>query len=106
MSLTVGAASSSACWVRTAPARPPSSRRSRAACRRRPAASFAPLDGLQAHHVVGRGICHYPEAWRLFPELSVLRNLMLGTYLRSDRGASGPHALDDDDEIRWIYLGA
>jgi branched-chain amino acid transport system ATP-binding protein len=44
-----------------------------------------PLDGLPAHHVVGRGICHCPEGRRLFPELSVLKNLMLGAYLRSDR---------------------
>jgi len=44
-----------------------------------------PLDGLPAHRVVGRGICHCPEGRRLFPELSVLKNLMLGAYLRSDR---------------------
>jgi branched-chain amino acid transport system ATP-binding protein len=63
-----------------------------------------PLDGLPAHNVVGRGICHCPEGRRLFPELSVLRNLMVGAYLRSDRGASGPRTLADD-EIRRIYLG-
>jgi branched-chain amino acid transport system ATP-binding protein len=44
-----------------------------------------PLDGLPAHNVVGRGICHCPEGRRLFPELSALKNLMLGAYLRSDR---------------------
>ncbi|MGP0088420.1 MAG: ABC transporter ATP-binding protein [Xanthobacteraceae bacterium] len=44
-----------------------------------------PLDGLPAYHVVGRGICHCPEGRRLFPELSVLKNLMLGAYLRNDR---------------------
>jgi branched-chain amino acid transport system ATP-binding protein len=43
------------------------------------------LDGLPAHKVVGRGICHCPEGRRLFPELSVLKNLMLGAYLRRDR---------------------
>jgi branched-chain amino acid transport system ATP-binding protein len=44
-----------------------------------------PLDGLPAHRVVGLGICHCPEGRRLFPELSVLKNLQLGAYLRKDR---------------------
>jgi branched-chain amino acid transport system ATP-binding protein len=43
------------------------------------------LDGLPAHKVVGRGICHCPEGRRLFPELSVFKNLMLGAYLRDDK---------------------
>jgi len=43
------------------------------------------LDGLPAHKVVGRGICHCPEGRRLFPELSVLKNLLLGAYLRRDQ---------------------
>lgn len=43
------------------------------------------LQGLAAHQVVGKGICHCPEGRRLFPELSVLKNLMLGAYLRRDR---------------------
>jgi branched-chain amino acid transport system ATP-binding protein len=43
------------------------------------------LDRLPAHQVVARGICHCPEGRRVFPELSVSKNLMLGAYLRSDR---------------------
>ena len=43
------------------------------------------LQALPAHAVVGKGICHCPEGRRLFPELTVLKNLMLGAYLRSDR---------------------
>lgn len=43
------------------------------------------LQGFPAHEVVGKGICHCPEGRRLFPELSVLKNLMLGAYLRRDR---------------------
>jgi branched-chain amino acid transport system ATP-binding protein len=43
------------------------------------------LDGLPAHRVVARGICHCPEGRRLFPELSVSKNLMLGAYLRDDK---------------------
>ncbi len=43
------------------------------------------LERLPAHQVVGRGICHCPEGRRLFPELSVTKNLMLGAYLRNDK---------------------
>ena len=45
------------------------------------------LQNLPAHTVVGKGICHCPEGRRLFPELTVLKNLMLGAYLRRDAGA-------------------
>ena len=44
-----------------------------------------PLQGVPTHLVVGRGICHCPEGRRLFPELTVLKNLELGAYLRGDR---------------------
>ena len=44
----------------------------------------ASLQGVPAHAVVGPGICHCPEGRRLFPELTVLKNLMLGAYLRKD----------------------
>jgi len=43
------------------------------------------LDPLPAHKVVAAGICHCPEGRRLFPELSVLKNLQLGAYLRRDK---------------------
>ena len=45
------------------------------------------LQGVPAHAVVGQGICHCPEGRRLFPELTVLKNLMLGAYLRNDKAA-------------------
>ena len=47
--------------------------------------SGSSLDALPAHDVVARGICHCPEGRRVFPELSVLKNLMLGAYLRNDK---------------------
>ncbi|HEY1361578.1 MAG TPA: ABC transporter ATP-binding protein [Xanthobacteraceae bacterium] len=47
------------------------------------------IDRLPAHAVVARGICHCPEGRRLFPELSVRKNLMLGAYLRRDRDGIG-----------------
>lgn len=43
------------------------------------------LEGMPAHRVVGAGICHCPEGRRLFAELSVHKNLLLGAYLRDDR---------------------
>jgi len=45
------------------------------------------LNALPAHRVVAEGVCHCPEGRRLFPELSVLKNLMLGAYLRRDADA-------------------
>jgi branched-chain amino acid transport system ATP-binding protein len=45
------------------------------------------LQNVPAHAVVGKGICHCPEGRRLFPELTVLKNLMLGAYLRRDAKA-------------------
>lgn len=45
----------------------------------------ADIAGAPAHQLVGRGICHCPEGRRLFPELTVLKNLELGAYLRNDR---------------------
>jgi branched-chain amino acid transport system ATP-binding protein len=49
------------------------------------------LQDTPAHAVVGKGICHCPEGRRLFPELTVLKNLMLGAYLQRDKStiASG-----------------
>jgi branched-chain amino acid transport system ATP-binding protein len=54
------------------------------------------LDGLLAHKVVGHGICHCPEGRRLFPELSVWKNLMLGAYLRSDKDGI-------EQDLRGVY---
>jgi branched-chain amino acid transport system ATP-binding protein len=43
------------------------------------------LERLPPYDVVARGICHCPEGRRLFPELSVLKNLQLGAYLRKNK---------------------
>jgi len=47
---------------------------------------------LPPHAVAGTGIAHCPERRRLFPELSVLKNLLLGAYAR------GPERCDEDLE--------
>ena len=50
------------------------------------------IEGRSLHeeateNVVGLGICHCPEGRRLFPELTVEKNLQLGAYLRNDKQA-------------------
>jgi len=49
------------------------------------------LHEVATEKVVGLGICHCPEGRRLFPELTVAKNLQLGAYLRDDK-----HAVADD----------
>ena len=45
------------------------------------------LHDFSTEAVVGQGICHCPEGRRLFPELTVAKNLQLGAYLRRDKAA-------------------
>ena len=45
------------------------------------------LHNYSTEQVVGLGICHCPEGRRLFPELTVIKNLQLGAYLRTNRQA-------------------
>ena len=45
------------------------------------------LHDFSTEAVVGQGICHCPEGRRLFPELTVTKNLQLGAYLRRDKAA-------------------
>ncbi|MBC7576320.1 MAG: ABC transporter ATP-binding protein [Tardiphaga sp.] len=42
------------------------------------------LHAIEPYNVVARGICHCPEGRKLFAELSVLKNLQLGAYLRKN----------------------
>jgi len=43
------------------------------------------IDGRQTQEIVKLGIAHVPEGKRLFPEMTVVENLMIGAYLRSDK---------------------
>jgi branched-chain amino acid transport system ATP-binding protein len=45
------------------------------------------LAGFAPYEVVALGICHCPEGRRLFSELSVIKNLQLGAYLRKNKVA-------------------
>jgi branched-chain amino acid transport system ATP-binding protein len=43
------------------------------------------LERLQPHEVVARGLVQVPEARRIFPEMTVVENLRMGSYLPSTR---------------------
>jgi len=43
------------------------------------------IDGLRSHRVVKLGISQVPEGRELFPELTVLENLLMGAYCRKNR---------------------
>ncbi len=43
-----------------------------------------PLIGITPHEIVRRGIAHVPEGRRIFNRLTVLENLEMGAYTRSD----------------------
>jgi branched-chain amino acid transport system ATP-binding protein len=45
------------------------------------------IDGLPSEKIVRLGISHVPEGRELFPELTVLENLKMGAYTRTDRRA-------------------
>ena len=41
--------------------------------------------GMPAHKIVGLGLCQVPEGRHVFANMTVLENLELGAYLRSDK---------------------
>jgi branched-chain amino acid transport system ATP-binding protein len=43
------------------------------------------ITSASAHEIVSRGISQSPEGRRLFPRMSVLENLLMGTFQRADR---------------------
>ncbi|MEE8041323.1 MAG: ABC transporter ATP-binding protein [Pseudomonadales bacterium] len=45
------------------------------------------IDGLSADKILRMGIAHVPEGRRIFKELSVRENLLLGAFTRSDKQA-------------------
>ncbi|MCI6276190.1 MAG: ABC transporter ATP-binding protein [Clostridium sp.] len=52
------------------------------------------LTGRSTNEIVEKGITLVPEGRRVFPNLTVLENLRVGAYMRTD-------SLDED--IKWIY---
>ncbi|MBN1803259.1 MAG: ABC transporter ATP-binding protein [Candidatus Lokiarchaeota archaeon] len=45
------------------------------------------IDGMKAHKITKLGITQCPERRRLFPDMTVLENLMMGAYTLKDRSA-------------------
>ena len=43
------------------------------------------LDKIPGHKIVSMGMAHVPEGRRVFAQLSVLQNLMMGAYTRKDK---------------------
>ncbi len=43
------------------------------------------IDGLPAHKIVARGLCHVPEGRMVFANLTVRENLLMGAYLQHDQ---------------------
>jgi branched-chain amino acid transport system ATP-binding protein len=51
------------------------------------------LQSVAAEQIVRRGLCHCPEGRKIFPRLTVLENLQMGAFTRTDH-----HAVKDDLE--------
>ena len=45
----------------------------------------APLERIEAHEIVRRGVAHVPEGRKVFPRFTVLENLRIGGYSRDKR---------------------
>ena len=45
----------------------------------------APLENVEAHEIVRRGVAHVPEGRKVFPRFTVLENLQIGAYTRAKR---------------------
>lgn len=43
------------------------------------------ISGMPAHKIVGMGLCQVPEGRHVFANMTVMENLELGAYLRSDK---------------------
>ncbi|MET0904916.1 MAG: ABC transporter ATP-binding protein [Bradyrhizobiaceae bacterium] len=56
----------------------------------------ASLHPIEPYNVVAKGICHCPEGRKLFSELSVLKNLQLGAYLRKNKA-------DIDKDLERVF---
>ena len=54
------------------------------------------ITGLNSEAIVARGITQVPEGRRLFPQMTVKENLLMGAYRRKDR--AGIHK-----DLEWMY---
>ena len=54
------------------------------------------LLGRPIDRIINAGIAMSPEGRRVFPDMSVLENLKIGTYLRKDKA-------EIEKDIQWVY---
>jgi len=54
-----------------------------------------PIEHLKSERIVARGITQIPEGRRLFPQMSVEENLLMGAYMRRDGNIP--------DDLAWVY---
>ena len=54
------------------------------------------LTGLSPDKIVSKGITLVPEGRHVFPDLTVLENLKIGAYLRSDKDGM-------EHDLNWVY---
>ena len=52
------------------------------------------ITGLTPDRIVTKGITLVPEGRHVFPDMTVLENLKIGAYLRTD---------DLEDDLKWVY---
>jgi branched-chain amino acid transport system ATP-binding protein len=54
------------------------------------------INELDPWEIVKKGIIHCPEGRKVFPELTVLENLMIGAYLRKDKNKI-------EKDLEWVF---
>ena len=54
------------------------------------------ITGLNSEAIVARGITQVPEGRRLFPQMTVRENLLMGAYCRKDRAGI-------ERDLAWVY---
>jgi branched-chain amino acid transport system ATP-binding protein len=57
------------------------------------------ITGTAPHEIVKRGIAHSPEGRRIFPRMSVLENLEMGAFQRTDRAG----IREDRDRVFHLF---
>jgi branched-chain amino acid transport system ATP-binding protein len=57
------------------------------------------INGMRPHRIVRMGISHVPEGRELFPDLTVLENLMMGAYIKKRI-----KKISDDLEVIYGYF--
>ncbi|HVE64636.1 MAG TPA: ABC transporter ATP-binding protein [Mycobacteriales bacterium] len=58
-----------------------------------------PINSVPAHEIVELGIAHSPEGRKIFPRMTVLENLELGAFTRSD----GPGIKEDIERVFSLF---